>query len=116
MRADVSRWLARRTYRASSYSAPRLLAAKHREECRVSVVLPALDEERTVGPIVASIREAFVERLPLVDELVVVDSGSSDRTATVAAAAGARVVHVDDVLPAHGHVPGRARRCGSRCS
>jgi glucosyl-3-phosphoglycerate synthase len=107
VRADVSRWLARRSYRASSYSAPRLVAAKQREGCTVSVVLPALDEERTVGAIVAAIREAFVERLSLVDELVVVDSGSTDRTASVAAAAGARVVHVDDVLPAHGHVPGK---------
>jgi glucosyl-3-phosphoglycerate synthase len=48
-----------------------------------------------------------VERVPLVDELVVIDSGSTDRTARVAADAGARVVHVDDVLPGHGHVPGK---------
>jgi glucosyl-3-phosphoglycerate synthase len=107
VRADVSRWLGRRTYRAASYSAGRLLAAKQRDGSRISVVLPALDEERTVGTIVAAIREAFVDRLPLVDELVVVDSGSTDRTASVAAAAGARVVHVDDVLPARGRVPGK---------
>jgi glucosyl-3-phosphoglycerate synthase len=107
MRADVARWLTRRTYRAAHFSVPRLLEAKQRSGTTTSVVLPALDEERTVGAIVEVIRRAFVEEVPLVDELVVVDSGSSDRTASVAAAAGARVVHVDDVLPELGHVPGK---------
>ncbi|MBB3083932.1 glucosyl-3-phosphoglycerate synthase [Geodermatophilus sabuli] len=107
MRADVATWLARRTYRAAQFSAPHLLEAKRRSGTTTSVVLPALDEERTVGAIVEVIRRAFVEDVPLVDELVVVDSGSSDRTASVAEAAGARVVHVDDVLPGHGHVSGK---------
>ena len=44
---------------------------------------------------------------PLVDELVVIDSGSTDRTDAVARAAGARVVHVDDVLPAVPAVRGK---------
>jgi glucosyl-3-phosphoglycerate synthase len=69
----------------------------------VSVVLPALNEQDTVGDIVAAIRAAHVDvPQPLVDEVVVLDSGSTDATARVAAAAGARVVHRDDVLP---HVP-----------
>jgi glucosyl-3-phosphoglycerate synthase len=107
MRADVERWLTRRTYRAADFSVPDLLEARQRSRTTTSVVLPALDEERTVGAIVEVIRRAFVEEVPLVDELVVVDSGSTDRTASVAAAAGARVVHVDDVLPELGHVPGK---------
>jgi glucosyl-3-phosphoglycerate synthase len=107
MRSDVARWLARRTYAAGSYDAETLLAAKRAAGSTVSVVLPALDEERTVGAIVEAIRAALVERTPLVDEIVVVDSGSTDRTSRVARAAGARVVHVDDVLPAYGTVPGK---------
>jgi len=107
MRPQVSAWLSRRTYRAADFAAEDLLAAKRLHDCRVSVVLPALDEESTVGAIVERIRCAFVERLPLVDEVVVMDSGSTDRTARVAAAAGARVVRVDDVLPAWGRVPGK---------
>jgi glucosyl-3-phosphoglycerate synthase len=107
MRTEVSHWLNRRTYRASSYSADRLLESKRRDGCTVSVVLPALNEEPTVGAIVEVIRRAFVEDVPLVDELVVIDSGSTDRTAAVAADAGARVVAVDAILPAHGHVPGK---------
>jgi len=44
---------------------------------------------------------------PLVDEIVVLDSGSTDATAAVARAAGARVVHRDDVLPSVPSVPGK---------
>ena len=107
MRAEVSWWLGRRTYRASAYSSYRLLEAKRDRGCTVSVVLPALDEEATVGPIVTAVRRAWMGRVPLVDELVVMDSGSTDQTAARAAAAGADVVHVDDILPAYGHIPGK---------
>lgn len=62
---------------------------------RVSVVLPARDEEATVGPIVACIARHLVDGHGLADEVVVVDDRSSDRTAAVAAAAGARVVAGD---------------------
>ncbi|WP_432994959.1 glucosyl-3-phosphoglycerate synthase [Dactylosporangium sp. CA-233914] len=78
-----------------------MLAAKG--DTRVSVVLPALDEEPTVGAIVTGVRSLG----PLVDEVVVVDSGSVDRTAEVAAAAGATVHHRDDILPATGSRPGK---------
>jgi glucosyl-3-phosphoglycerate synthase len=107
MRREVSEWLRRRTYRASSYCASRLVEAKRADACSVSVVLPARNEEATVGEIVDAVRRAFVERVALVDDLVVMNSGSTDRTARVAADAGARVVHVDDVLPRFGHVAGK---------
>ena len=107
MRPDVRRWLEHRTYTAETWTAPDLVGAKDSRGSTVSVVLPALDEERTVGAIVTRIREALVECCPLVDEVVVVDSGSGDRTAEVAAAAGARVVSVDTVLPRHGSRPGK---------
>jgi glucosyl-3-phosphoglycerate synthase len=71
------------------------------------VVLPALNEQATVGPIVAAIRRELVERVPLVDELLVMDSGSTDATAAIAAAAGARVVHRGDVLPEFEPLPGK---------
>ncbi|WP_372444287.1 glucosyl-3-phosphoglycerate synthase [Micromonospora qiuiae] len=64
-------------------------------ETRVSVVLPARNEEATVGAIVSTIREHLMDRISLVDELIVVDSRSTDRTAQVARAAGAEVVGQD---------------------
>lgn len=61
---------------------------------RVSVVLPARDEEATIGPIVKSIRRQLVEQVGLVHEIIVVDSRSSDETAKRAAAARATVYRV----------------------
>ncbi|WP_405012032.1 glucosyl-3-phosphoglycerate synthase [Kitasatospora sp. NBC_01539] len=98
---EVATWLRRRSWAAADRPVELLLAAKRAagRDGTVSVVLPALDEEPTVGEIVTAIREELMERHPLVDELVVVDSGSVDRTAETARAAGARVVHRDDILP-----------------
>ncbi|GGL37055.1 glucosyl-3-phosphoglycerate synthase [Phycicoccus endophyticus] len=82
-----------------------LLAAKG--STTVSVVLPARDEEETVGDIVRVVRNAWVEGLPLVDELVVLDSDSTDRTAEVARAAGARVHAAAQVHPRLGPATGK---------
>ncbi len=73
----------------------------------VSVCLPARDEEATIGPIVATIRRELVDRAPLVDEILVVDDGSTDRTAAVAADEGATVVAAADVLPGCGPGSGK---------
>ncbi|PBC78299.1 glucosyl-3-phosphoglycerate synthase [Streptomyces sp. TLI_235] len=106
---EVASWLRRRSWAAADYPVERLLAAKRAAGSAgtVSVVLPALDEEPTVGEIVATVRTELMERHPLVDELVVVDSGSVDRTAEIARAAGARVVHRDDLLPRLPAAPGK---------
>ncbi|SDN93915.1 glucosyl-3-phosphoglycerate synthase [Actinacidiphila guanduensis] len=107
---EVEHWLRSRSWSAADRSLDDLLAAKRAAGAQgtVSVVLPALDEEATVGDIVAAIRrELMGPDAPLVDELVVVDSGSTDRTARVAELAGARVVRRDDVLPRLPALPGK---------
>jgi glucosyl-3-phosphoglycerate synthase len=69
--------------------------------------LPARDEAETIGPIVTSIRQGLVDRWQLVDEVLVIDDGSSDRTTVVAADAGARVVIASEVLPTYGPGDGK---------
>lgn len=91
----VEAWSTYRTGSADHWTARQLVRAKG--DTRVSVVIPARDEEMTVGAIVGTIREHLVDRLPLVDELIVVDSRSADATAAIAAAAGARVVSQDEM-------------------
>jgi glucosyl-3-phosphoglycerate synthase len=104
MEATAASWFASRTSSWRDWPLERLLTAKDRT--RVSVVLPALDEEATVGAIVTGVRR-LAERTRLVDEVIVVDSGSQDATAKVAYEAGAIVYHRDDILPAHGSNPGK---------
>ncbi|MGH3727391.1 MAG: glucosyl-3-phosphoglycerate synthase [Micromonosporaceae bacterium] len=104
MHSTARQWYADRTSRAQDWPVGRLRTQKGATQ--VSVVLPALDEEATVGGIVAQIHE-FAVRTRLIDEVVVMDSGSSDRTAEVAARAGATVFHRDDVLPEFGSRPGK---------
>ncbi|HYN96546.1 MAG TPA: glucosyl-3-phosphoglycerate synthase [Pilimelia sp.] len=89
----VEAWTTYRTSTAPQWGVRRLQKAKG--TTTVSVVIPARDEEATVGDIVAAIRKNLVERTGLVDEIIVVDSRSTDATADVAVAAGARVVSQD---------------------
>jgi glucosyl-3-phosphoglycerate synthase len=102
---DVATWFSRRTSKAADWPAPTLVAAKG--STTVAVVLPALDEEATVGRIVERIRRDLVERRHLVDDLVVMDSGSTDRTVDVARDAGAHVVLRTDVLPEFAPLSGK---------
>ncbi|MER5600398.1 glucosyl-3-phosphoglycerate synthase [Streptomyces sp. NPDC002265] len=107
MLEEVERWLSTRSWSVSDRPLHKILAAKRARGQSVSVVLPALNEEETVGDIVSVIRHDLMQQVPLVDEIVVVDSGSTDRTSAVAAAAGARVVHRDAILPRIPAVPGK---------
>jgi glucosyl-3-phosphoglycerate synthase len=94
---EASDWLRRRTSAAADWPIKALLEAKG--QTTISVVLPARNEQDTVGLIVSAIRRELVERFPLVDEIVVIDSRSVDDTAAVATAAGAKVFAQDSILP-----------------
>lgn len=85
----------------------RLLTARKRElGVTVSVVIPARNEERTVGEVVTRIARLAADT-GLVDELVVIDSDSSDKTSEAAAGAGATVHRARDVAPHLGAFPGK---------
>jgi glucosyl-3-phosphoglycerate synthase len=105
MQEDVRRWFDRRTSRASDWKTSRLVDVKG--DTTVSVVLPALNEQDTVGAIVAAIRTRLMERHGLVDELVVMDSGSTDGTYDAAVEAGAKVVRREEVLSEFEPLPGK---------
>ncbi len=68
----------------------------------ISVCIPCRDEAATIGPLVSMIRHALMRRVPLVDELLVIDDRSTDDTALVAGSAGATVVSIDEVHMVHG--------------
>jgi glucosyl-3-phosphoglycerate synthase len=82
-----------------------LVRAKRGE--RISVCIPTLDEAATIGAIVTTVKRELMNEAPLVDELMVIDSGSSDGTRDVAARAGANVLLSSDIAPEHGSIRGK---------
>ncbi|OBF84362.1 glucosyl-3-phosphoglycerate synthase [Mycobacterium sp. 852002-51163_SCH5372311] len=95
-------WLAERSWNRPSWTVGELEAAKAGRT--ISVVLPALNEEQTVESVIDSI-SPLVDGL--VDELIVLDSGSTDDTEIRAIAAGARVVSREQALPEVPPRPGK---------
>src|SRR5918997_3472449 len=85
------------TYHYRDFPLSELVEAKGDQV--VSVCIPAHDEATTVGEVVRKLRRHLVERVPLIDEILVIDDHSTDRTAEVAAEAGARVALAADILP-----------------
>lgn len=92
---------------ANRWSTSELLEAKGAGEHRISVVLPACDEEATVGRVIEALRATVAGPERLVDEIVVIDSFSSDATAETATAAGASVHHCDDIDCGLAALPGK---------
>ena len=94
-----------RTFSHREFPIDRLVEAKG--DRRISVCLPARDEAPTIGPIVSAVRRHLMRKQALVDEIVVVDDGSTDGTPARAAAAGARVVAAADIAPELGPGSGK---------
>jgi glycosyltransferase involved in cell wall biosynthesis len=69
-----------------------VLALPAQEEVLLSVVIPCLNEEENITQVVSLARDVM-EREGIRGEVVVADNDSDDRSAELAAAAGARVVH-----------------------
>ncbi|MBZ5738530.1 glucosyl-3-phosphoglycerate synthase [Nocardioides mangrovi] len=93
------------TFHWSDWSLTDLVAAKGAH--RVSLVVPARNEAATVGDVVAKVRAALVDTVALVDEIVVIDSDSTDDTYAVAADAGAIVHRSAEIRPDLGTRPGK---------
>ncbi len=106
--ARVGRWFAESSFHHEEFSdLKRLLELKEKQGLTISAVLPTLNEAETIGPIVRAARTELMERIPLIDELLVIDSESDDDTRAIAEAEGARVVRHPEVLPRYGSYRGK---------
>ncbi|MCC7118647.1 MAG: glucosyl-3-phosphoglycerate synthase [Anaerolineales bacterium] len=88
----VDKWFAENTFHAEEFSDLKyLLALKQKQGVSISLALPALNEEETVGTVIKTVKSALMTRVPLLDEIVLIDSNSSDNTRKIAQKLGVPV-------------------------
>ena len=72
---------------------------RRKQGLKISLCIPTLNEEKTIGKEVIMFRSELMNRYPLLDELAVIDSGSKDKTLEIAASFGADTYLAEDILP-----------------
>lgn len=104
----VDKWFAENTYNANEFeNLKELLALKQRQKVTVSLALPALNEDDTVGKVITTARRELMERVPLLDEIVLIDSNSRDKTRDIARKLGVPVYIHQEELPNYGARTGK---------
>jgi glucosyl-3-phosphoglycerate synthase len=99
----VDKWFAENTYHAAEFDdLEHLRELKKKQGVTISVALPALNEQQTVGKVLRTIQRSLVEKARLVDEIVLIDSSSGDRTREIAARMGIPVHIHQRILPKYG--------------
>jgi len=99
----VDRWFAENSFHAHEFADIRkLVVLKERQGLTISLGLPTLNEEKTIGNVIKRVRNALVDRVPLIDQIVVVDSDSDDRTVEIATELGVPVHRHSRILPETG--------------
>ena len=95
-----SNWLKKNTFHYSEFKdIVRLVDEKTKKNLRISLCLPTLNEEKTIAKEIIIVKSELMSRYPLIDEIVVIDSGSKDKTRAIAREYGADVYRADDILP-----------------
>lgn len=93
-------WLINNTFHYSDFTdIQRLIDIKKKKNLTISLCLPTLNEEKTIAKEIIIMKSELMTRNPLLDEIVVIDSGSTDNTVEVAKAFGADVYDADEILP-----------------
>ena len=105
---SIEQWLRSNTFHHSAFWDLRALVER-KEQCglTVSLCIPTYNEEKTIGKEVVLFKSELMQRYPLLDEIAVIDSGSTDRTREVAAAFGADVYLASGILPDMGERRGK---------
>ncbi len=97
---SLNEWLKNNTFHHSHFTdLKKLIKEKEKQGLTVSLCIPTLNEEKTIGKEVVIFKSELMTRHHLIDELAVIDSGSTDSTRDVAAAFGADVYLSKDILP-----------------
>ena len=97
---NLNEWLKAHTFHHSDFlDLRKLVAEKEKREITISLCIPTLNEEKTIGKEIVLFKSELVNRYPLLDEIAVIDSGSTDNTRELAASFGADVYLASEILP-----------------
>ena len=108
MSDKIEKWLKTNTFHHGEFwDILKLVRLKEEQGIKISLCIPTLNEEKTIGKETVIFRSELMERYPLIDEFAVIDSGSKDKTLEVAASFGADTYSAKNILPEVGDRPGK---------
>ena len=108
MSADNQKWLDKNTFHHGEFwDILDLVKEKEKKNLTISLCIPTLNEEKTIGKEGLILRSELMERYPLIDEFAVIDSGSKDKTLEVAQSYGADTYLASNILPEVGDKRGK---------
>ncbi len=97
---NLNDWIKKNTYHHGDFAdLAALVEEKKRKNLTISLCIPTLNEEKTIGKEIVLFRSELMNRYPLIDEIAVIDSGSTDKTIEVAKSFGADTYLAADILP-----------------
>lgn len=103
---DIEHWYNNNTYNYKLFSVDRLVKLKKNKNLKISLCFPTLNEAQTIGKILEIVKNSIYGP-GLVDEVVVIDSSSTDRTVNVVRSAGFKALQQKKILPGYGSFKGK---------
>ena len=104
----IESWLKSHTFHHSTFrDLDALVEEKQKQDLKISLCIPTLNEEKTIGKEIVIFKSELMQRHPLLDEIAVIDSDSSDQTRDVASAFGAQVFLSKEILKKYGEKRGK---------
>ncbi|MBN1404211.1 MAG: glucosyl-3-phosphoglycerate synthase [Opitutales bacterium] len=105
---SINKWLSENTFHHGQFwDILKLVEIKRQKGLKISLCIPTLNEEKTIGKEIVVFKSELMDRYPLIDEFAVIDSGSTDRTMEVSRSYGADTYFSGDILPEHGFKRGK---------
>ncbi|MHB8106226.1 MAG: glucosyl-3-phosphoglycerate synthase [Candidatus Cryosericum sp.] len=104
----IEPWILKNTFSQDEFTdIDRLLQAKRDQHVSISLILPALNEDKTVGNVIDAFKGPLMDERPLLDEIILMDSDSADNTRAIATARGIPVYIHQQVRPDLGTYVGK---------
>jgi len=105
---QLNKWISENTFHHSEFlDIKQMVEEKKKQGLSISLCLPTLNEEKTIGKEIILFKSELMDRYPLLDEIAVIDSGSTDQTREIAASFGADVYLSSEILPQYGEKKGK---------